>query len=92
MDNKNTEVFSTESNFFLTAEMLATLSSDVLRDKIDQHDNDCLKTSEMDNQLLEMAKGLNRSIFLSVIVRIDLPNWTSVVNRSLWIMLTLKDL
>jgi len=43
VDNKNTEAFSTESNFFLTAEMLATLSSDVLHDKPDQHDNDCFK-------------------------------------------------
>lgn len=33
-----------------------------------------LKTSGMDSQLLEMAKGLNRSIFLSVTVGIDLPN------------------
>lgn len=28
---------------FLTAEMLATYSSDVLHDKIDQHNNDCFK-------------------------------------------------
>lgn len=33
-----------------------------------------LKTSETDSQLLEMAKGLNCSIFLSITAQIDLPN------------------
>lgn len=41
--NKNTEVFSTESNSFLTAEMLAALLSDVLHDKMAHHDNGCFK-------------------------------------------------
>lgn len=44
MDNKNTEVFSTESSF-LTAEMLAALWSDVLHDRTDQHGNGCLKNA-----------------------------------------------
>lgn len=33
-----------------------------------------LKTSETDSWPLETGKGLNRSIFLSVTVQIDLPN------------------
>lgn len=43
VDNKNTKLFSMESIFFFTAEMLATLSSDVLHNKTDQRDNECLK-------------------------------------------------
>lgn len=72
--------------------MLATLSSDMLHDKIDQHDNDCFKNVQDGQLAIRDGQRFERSIFLSVIVRIDLPNWTSVVNRSLWIMLTLKDL
>lgn len=47
---------------------------------------------EMARQLLEAAKGLSCCFLLRATAWTDLPNCTSVVNRSRWIMLTLKDL
>jgi len=42
VDTKNTNYFQWKA-FLLTAEMLATLSSDALHNKTDQRDNECLK-------------------------------------------------